>query len=174
MLKSDPPSKNAQAEQSADREQLGRAIGRLTSGVYVLTLERAGEPEGILMTWIGQAAFEPPLVTVAVKKDRPVLEQLPEGSHFVVNVLAKTNNDIFKNFAKPHLPAPERFAGLPLLAKNGYGPVFASTVAYLNCTVSKGVEVGDHYLLVAEVVGGAVLDPEAEPMSHLRKSGFQY
>jgi flavin reductase (DIM6/NTAB) family NADH-FMN oxidoreductase RutF len=169
MLTTEPPSEKAQ-----EKEQIGSAIGRLTSGVYVLTLECNGEPEGILMTWIGQAAFEPPLISVAVKKGRPILEHLSKGTRFSLNVLSKKNMDVFKNFAKPHLPPAERFAGLALLPKGSFGPIFSSVVAYMNCSVSDAHEAGDHFLIVAEVVGGEVLDPAAEPMSHLRKNGFQY
>jgi flavin reductase (DIM6/NTAB) family NADH-FMN oxidoreductase RutF len=159
---------------TTEKEQIGSAIGRLTSGVYVITLECNGEPEGILMTWIGQAAFEPPMISIAVKRERPILEHLQKGAKFTVNVLSKKNMDVFKNFAKPHLPAAERFAGLTLLEKESFGPVFASSVAYMDCSVSGAHEAGDHYLIVCEVVAGEVLDTTSEPMSHLRKNGFQY
>jgi flavin reductase (DIM6/NTAB) family NADH-FMN oxidoreductase RutF len=173
MLKTEPPFEKEQ-DKSLDNEQIGRAIGRLTSGVYVMTLEANGVPEGILMTWIGQAAFEPPLISVAVKKGRPILDHLTKGSRFTVNVLSKKNMDVFKHFARPNVAPAERFAGLTLVPKKAFGPIFASVVAYLNCSVTNSHEAGDHYLIVAEVVGGEVLDPDAEPMSHLRRSGFQY
>ena len=173
MLMTEPPFKK-EHEESSDNEQIGRAIGRLTSGVYVITLESNGQPEGILMTWIGQAAFEPPLITVAVKKGRPVLDHLGKGARFAVNVLSKKNMDVFKHFAKPNVAPAERFQGLTLAPKSAFGPIFSSVVAYLNCSVTNSHEAGDHYLIVAEVVGGEVLDPDAEPMSHLRRTGFQY
>lgn len=156
------------------KENIGRAIGRLTSGVYVLTCKFQGQPEGILMTWVGQAAFEPPLISLAVKGGRPILDHLVPDTQFVLNVLAKGNKDIFKNFARPNVPPEERFADLSLLPENGFGPVFSAALAYMNCRVSKSVEAGDHYLVLAEVVGGEILDAEAEPMTHLRKTGFQY
>jgi hypothetical protein len=34
--------------------------------------------------------------------------------------------------------------------------------------------VGDHVLVFGEVMQGALLHEEKEPMVHLRKSGFQY
>src|SRR5215470_17664261 len=101
MLKTEPPFEKEQ-QKSLDNEQIGRAIGRLTSGVYVITLKANGAPEGILMTWIGQAAFEPPLISVAVKKGRPILDHLSKGARFAINVLSKKNMDVFKHFAKPN------------------------------------------------------------------------
>jgi flavin reductase (DIM6/NTAB) family NADH-FMN oxidoreductase RutF len=173
-LKREANFSRVKVDQIQVKENVGRAIGRLASGVHVLTCERQEQAHGILMTWISQAAFEPPSITVAVKVGRPILSELTEGSQFVVNVLAKTNSDIFKNFAKPDVPSDQRFAGLNLLPKTSFGPVFSAAVAYMNCRVYKVVEAGDHNLIVAEVVGGEVLNPDAEPMTHLRRSGFQY
>ncbi len=156
------------------KEQLGKAIGRLASGVYVLTCEYHDESHGILLTWIAQTGFKPPLISLAVNTARPILAELKEHSKFVINVLSKKNMDIFKNFAKPDLLPAERFAGLNLLTKTKSGPVFADAIAYMDCRVEKVIEAYDHNLILAEVMAGEVLDSESEPMIHLRKSGFQY
>jgi flavin reductase (DIM6/NTAB) family NADH-FMN oxidoreductase RutF len=160
--------------QDAVREKLGGAIGRIASGVYVVTCERNGERHGILMSWVSQAAFEPPMISLAVKSGRPTLAALSRGSQFVLNILAKSNMDIFKNFAKPDLLDQARFEGLPLLSDCSAGPVFSGALAYLECRVSGLAEAGDHHLILAEVLGGDILNGGGEPMVHLRKSGFQY
>jgi len=179
MLKMEPTAENQQTATTAadSKEQLGRALGRIASGVFVATMERNGARDGMLATWISQASFEPPMITMAVRNGRPTLGALSEGSSFVVNVLHKDNKDLFKNFAKPDLTGDERFSGLDVLPKNDpkndHGPVFSQAIAYLNCVVKKHLETGDHTVVSAEVVGGAILN-EHEPMIHLRKSGFQY
>jgi flavin reductase (DIM6/NTAB) family NADH-FMN oxidoreductase RutF len=175
MLKMEPTAENRQTSIPAPelKEQLGRALGRIASGVFVTTMERNGVKDGMLATWISQASFDPPMISVAVRNGRPTLHALSEGSSFVVNVLSKDNKDIFKNFAKPDMTSDERFAGIDVLPSNDHGPVFTQSIAFLNCVVKKHLETGDHTLVVAEVVGGAILN-EHEPMVHLRKSGFQY
>lgn len=160
--------------QTLSKEQLGRSLGRLASGVYVVTCNQQDEPEGMLTTWIAQAAFEPPFISIAIKEGRPILDCLKEGSNFAVNTLSKTNMEIFKQFAKPHLSSAERFAGLDLLPKDGFGPVFSNALSYLFCTVKTIIKTGDHNLVLALVVAGQVLQEGAEPMVHLRANGFQY
>jgi flavin reductase (DIM6/NTAB) family NADH-FMN oxidoreductase RutF len=175
MLKMEPTAENCQTSVPAAeaKEQLGRALGRIASGVFVATMERNGTRDGMLATWVSQASFEPPMITLAVRNGRPTLAALSEGSNFVMNVLHKDNKDLFKNFAKPDMTSEERFSGLEVLPKNEHGPVFSQAIAYLNCVVKKHLETGDHTIVSAEVVGGAILN-EHEPMVHLRKSGFQY
>jgi flavin reductase (DIM6/NTAB) family NADH-FMN oxidoreductase RutF len=164
---------NSMNSVSIDTESLGKALGRLASGVYVITLAEGSERDGMLATFIGQVAFEPPMISVAVKRDRPILAKLTPASRFNVNVLGKKNNDIFKNFAKPFAEDLDRFSGLKVEDKSG-GPVLLECVSYVGCRLVSVAEAGDHSVVLAEVVEGAMLDGEQEPMVHLRKSGFQY
>lgn len=151
------------------KSKVGPAMGRLASGVYIVTTKAEGQPDGMLATWITQAAFEPPSIVVSVNKVRPLLQSMSEGSQFAVNVLSKGNMDIFKAFAKPG--GTDRFEGLTLLDRPL--PVFAQAISYMVCKVAKIVDAGDHVLVIGEVVDGELLNSD-EPMTHLRKDGFQY
>lgn len=159
---------------SLDKEAVGRAIGRIPSGVHIVTVDRNGERDGLMTSWISQAAFEPPMISFAVKKGRPILSKLADETTFAVNVLSKNNMDIYKNFAKPFSPDLNRFEGLKVEVDQKGNPYFTDAVAYMSCVVRGRIEAGDHFVLVAEIVGGAGLQIEQEPMVHLRKNGFQY
>lgn len=152
------------------KEKVGPAMGKIASGVYIVTSSKNGN-DGILATWIAQAGFEPPSLVVSVNKQRDLLKSLAVGDKFTVNVLAKTNMDIFKAFAKPHNEA--KFAGLNV-KECGAGPVFTDAVSFLNATVKSITEAGDHVVILGEVFDGELLNGEAEPMTHIRKNGFQY
>jgi flavin reductase (DIM6/NTAB) family NADH-FMN oxidoreductase RutF len=154
-------------------EQVGKAIGRIASGVFILTTEDKGERDGIMASWVNQAAFEPPMVSVAIKKERHVLEFIKSGTKFTLNVLSKKNMDVFKNFVKPYTEGMDRFEGLTVSPESAAGPVISSCVAYMDCKMRSMVEAGDHMIVLAEVIDGAVLN-EDEPMVHLRSNGFQY
>lgn len=158
---------------AASKETLGKAIGKLSSGVYIVTLGSGSEKQGMLATWIIQAAFEPPMLSMSVKKEREILKQLSKGSRFCVNTLSKKNMDVFKAFARPHKDGEDRFAELALSEKSAVGPVFAEAISYMECSVAELVEAGDHIIVLAEIKGGEQLN-EDEPMLHTRKNGFQY
>ena len=162
------------ASPPSSRESLATAIGRIASGVYVITLDRGGERDGMLTSWIAQAGFEPPMLSLAVKKDRPILSKLGDGQTFVVNVLAKNNMDIYKNFVKPHTADLNRFEGLSILSDRQGDPIFSDAVAYMSCVVRGSIAASDHVVIIAEIVGGAGLKIDQEPIVHLRKNGFQY
>ncbi len=160
-------------ENSINKEVVGPALGRLSSGVYIVTHSHDNEKEGMLATWIIQAAFNPPMLTVSLQKERKFLEKLHKGSEFSVNALSKKNMDIFKAFARPHKEGENRFAELKVSDKKSNGPVFADALSYLDCVVKDQIDAGDHIVVLAEVKGGELLN-EDEPMLHTRKNGFQY
>ncbi len=156
-------------------DELGRAIGRIASGVYVVTVRQGEQRHGLLATWIAQSSFSPPMVTVAVNKDRPMLHNLEaEGSPFTINVLAKHNMDVFKAFARPHVEDEVRFSGLEFADDSADGITFAGVASSLVCKSQRTIDVGDHVLVIAEVVGGRMFAADAEPMVHLRNNGFKY
>jgi 3-hydroxy-9,10-secoandrosta-1,3,5(10)-triene-9,17-dione monooxygenase reductase component len=156
------------------KENIGRAIGRIASGVYIVTVKHDGIPDGMLTTWISQAGFEPPMLSLAVKNDRPLLQTLKKGVPFVVNVLSKKNMDIFKNFAKPHTEGLNRLEGLEADMSLAPAAVFTGCIAYMSCKVHDVVAAGDHHLVIGEIVDGGGLNVDDEAMIHLRKNGFQY
>lgn len=156
------------------KEELGKALGRIASGVYVVTVDSESGPHGMLATFVAQVAFEPPIVTIAVAAQRPILNEL-EGSVVTVNILSKDNMDLFRAFARPAKGAhDDRFDGLNLIENDGGAVAFANVVSILNCEVRQLVPAGDHVVAFAEVVSGRMVKGEAEPMVHFRKNGFQY
>ena len=159
--------------EQANKEALGQAIGRLSSGVYIMTLQANGENHGMLATWIIQAAFEPPMLTVAVQRKRDILPFMQTGTKICVNALSKKNMDIFKAFAKPFQEGLDRFDGLKVLDRETSAPVFAEALSYLDCTVKSQMDAEDHVVFLCEISGGEFLNNE-EPMLHTRKNGFQY
>lgn len=156
-------------------EDLGKALGRIASGVYIVTVRRGEHRQGLLATWIAQCSFSPPLVTLAVNKERPVLEHLEKpGSLFAVNILTKQNMDIFKAFARPHVEDEVRFSELAIADDTENGVVFNDVASALICRTHSTIDGGDHTLVVAEVTAGKTFAAETEPMVHLRNNGFKY
>jgi len=158
--------------ETAQKESLGKALGRIASGVYLVSFAKNGKNDGMLSTFVMQAAFDPPVVVVAVNIKRPLLDILKPGDSLTVNVMSKQNMDVYKNFAKPYQEGVDRYEGIAL--KDGTAnPVLANCVAFINCKVMTYADAGDHQLLIAEAVDGEQINDD-EPMIHLRKNGFGY
>ena len=159
---------------------LDKALGRLSGGLYVVTA-RQGEGESVrsgamVASWVSQASFEPPGITVAVAKDRAIESLLQVGDRFVLNILREDNHQqLLRHFLRRFPPGADRFAGVSVLegAASG-GPVLGDALAFLGCRVAQRMEGPDHWIIYAEVEQGNVADTNASTAVHHRKVGNHY
>ncbi len=154
-------------------KQMGAALGRVPSGLFVLTARRGAAETGMLLSWVQQCAFEPPHLSMAVRQDRDILHWLADGSPFTLNVLDATQTDMIVHFGRGFALGQPAFTGLEVDRPDGGAPVLREALAYLECRVSGRLPAGDHVLLISRVTGGKLLG-EGAPMVHVRKSGFHY
>ena len=156
-----------------NRKQFLAALGRIPSGLFVLTVRRDGAETGLLTSWVQQCSFDPPQVTVALKHGRDVGAWLTPESGFVLNILDDTQTDMIAHFGRGFDPGQPAFNGLPVERLPGGLPVLGEALAYLECRVTGRCQAGDHDLVIGQVVGGRMLN-EGQPMVHVRKSGSHY
>jgi flavorubredoxin/flavin reductase (DIM6/NTAB) family NADH-FMN oxidoreductase RutF len=159
---------------------LDKALGRLSGGLYVVTA-RQGEGESarsgaMVASWVSQASFDPPGITVAVAKDRAIESLMQVGDRFVLNILREDNHQqLLRHFLRRFPPGADRFAGVSVLegAASG-GPVLGDALAFLGCRVAQRMEGPDHWIIYAEVEQGNVADTNASTAVHHRKVGNHY
>ena len=157
-----------------------KALGRLSGGLYVVTA-RQGEGQAarsgaMVASWVSQASFQPPGITVAVAKDRAIESLMQVDDRFVLNILREDNHQkLMRHFLRRFPPGADRFAGVNVLegAAEG-GPVLGDALAFLGCRVVQRMEGPDHWIIYAEVEQGKVADGSANTAVHHRKVGNHY
>ena len=152
--------------------EIGKALGKVVSGLFIVTSQKENEKMGFTASFLTQTSFEPPIITMAMKKGRNSLEFINEAKIFTVNVMAKSEMKLIGKFANPNFTYDELFTDLEYKEINNM-PVLNSAVSYLNCKVISIVDSGDHVLVLGEVFDGDLLN-ENEPAYHIRKNGFNY
>ena len=150
------------------------ALGRLPSGLFILTAPLAGRPTGMLASWVQQAGFAPPMLTVALRLDRPLTARITESRRFTLSQLAAGQKHLLRHFARGFEPGDDAFDGVATEGDGASGPYLAESLSYLRCEVAGHVDGGDHRVFLARVEGGDLLLPDAEPMLHVRKTGLHY
>jgi flavin reductase (DIM6/NTAB) family NADH-FMN oxidoreductase RutF len=154
-------------------KQITAALGRVPSGLFVLTA-RSGEAEtGMLASWVQQCSFDPPQVSIALRPNRPISDWLTQGTMFAVNVLEDSQTDMIGHFGRGFERNQPAFEGLEITRLRSGPVVLDDALAYLECQVAARHSGGDHDLLIARVIGGRMLS-EGHPMVHVRKGGMHY
>jgi 3-hydroxy-9,10-secoandrosta-1,3,5(10)-triene-9,17-dione monooxygenase reductase component len=155
------------------REALGQALGMIPSGIFIVTAARGAVRAAYVGSWIQQAAFAPPAVTIAMNKHRPLLSLLEPGCGMVVNILGRRQAPLYAHFEAGFALEDDPFAGVEIDTAMAGAPLLREAFAYLDCRVRTMLDAGDHTVILAEVVAGAVQHP-GEPMTYTRQSGFTY
>jgi flavorubredoxin/flavin reductase (DIM6/NTAB) family NADH-FMN oxidoreductase RutF len=165
--------KGSVATSQSDRAE--QALGRIVGSLCVVTAKQGELTGGMLASWVSQATFNPPGLTVAVAKDRAIESMLHSGHKFVLNILQEGSHiGLMKQFLKPFAPGEDRFAGVAMIdAENGC-PILNDALAYVECRVHNRMECGDHWLVYAVVEKGKLLQSEGVTAVHHRKSGSHY
>ncbi len=155
------------------QKSLAAALGRIPSGLFVLTVRHEAGETGMLTSWVQQCSFEPPQITVAVRKDREVLNWLVSGTPLTLNILEEDQTDLLVHFGKGFALGEPAFNGLSVNRPHGAAPVLEDALAYLDCRVAGRCSAGDHELIISHVIAGRV-QCEGKPLIHIRKSGMRY
>lgn len=159
--------------ETTDAESLAAALGRIPSGLFVVTARHGGRETGMLASWVQQCSFDPPQLSVAVRKGRYLLDWLADGAALVVNVIPEGGKALVAHFGKGFEPDESAFEGLEVRRAGDAPPVLLASHAYLECSVVKHCDAGDHVLVIARVTAGAVLQ-HGGPVVHVRKNGLRY
>lgn len=152
-----------------------QAVGRVIGSLCVVTAKQGDMSGAMLASWVSQASFTPPGLTVAVAKDRAVETLMHSGNSFVLNVLQEGNHiGLMKHFLKPFSPGQDRFADVATEEADNGIPYLKDSLAYIECSVKDRMEVGDHWLVYATVDNGQVLNNDGVTAVHYRKTGTHY
>src|SRR5215210_5720932 len=76
------------------KQTVGKALGRIPSGVFVLTAAHAGERMAMLASWVQQASFEPPAISIAIAKGRPIGNLIRESSRLAISIVPEHDKSL--------------------------------------------------------------------------------
>jgi len=154
-------------------EGIATALGRIPSGLFVISWRDDGVDRTMLASWVMQAGFSPPAVSMAVAPTRELVAAIDRGIPFVVNILGESQRGLLSKFGKPVNPGEDPFAGLDTLRTPGGTAVLAAAAGWIECRGTGRAVAGDHLVVVAEVVGGDS-GSAGQPLVHVRKNGLRY
>lgn len=161
--------------QSLPATTVEQAVGRIVGSLCVLTAKEGDRSSAMLASWVAQASFNPPGLTIAVAKERAVETLTHTGNKFVLNILKEGNHlGLMKHFLKPFGPGQDRFADVASQEAENGSPILTDALAYLECSVQNRMESGDHWLVYATVENGKLLDNDGVTAVHHRKSATHY
>lgn len=128
--------------------------------VVLVTTARAGEkPNIITISWIGVCCSEPPIIGVAVRKNRHSYRILKESNEFVVNIPDENLLWATDKCGTISGKDADKFELCGLTAEKCEKvsvPAIAECPVHLECKIVNSMELGSHGLFLGEVKRVAV------------------
>ena len=148
-----------------------QSLRMLSYGVYILSSVNEGEYCVSTVTWVSQASFEPPMISVCIKRNSASYEIVKKRREFILHLLGDNQKELASTFFKPTIFENEKLNGQEFSLENNL-PLLKDIPAYIQCKVVEILENGDHPLFLAEVVD-AKINNDSNPLE-LRKTGWTY
>jgi len=149
-----------------------RALRLLSNGIYVVTASSGAGYGAATITWLSQASFKPPLVMAAIRPDSNVFKCLAESGVAAVHILDCAQQDMARRFFLPTEVVDSTMNGEPFVPGLTGAPVLRNATAYFECIVRHMCTLGDHAVVVMEVVE-AECRGDVQPLS-VAASPWQY
>lgn len=141
-------------------------------GLYVVSVRHGEETNAFTANWLSQAAFEPPMIMVAVENDGKSLGLLRASGAFIVNVLASGQRELAGQLGRAYARNPRKLDGLDQHPGANGCPILDNALGYLECRITGELPAGDHTIVAGEIVEAGLLR-EGEVLT-LRETGFRY
>jgi len=148
-----------------------QSLRMFSYGVYILSSVNEGEYCVSTITWVSQASFEPPMISVCIKRNSASYEIVKKRGEFILHLLGDNQKELASTFFKPTIFENEKLNGQEFSLENNL-PLLKDIPAYIQCKVVEILENGDHPLFLAEVVD-AKINNDSNPLE-LRKTGWTY
>jgi flavin reductase (DIM6/NTAB) family NADH-FMN oxidoreductase RutF len=143
-------------------------------GLYAVTVAAGGEEHAMTANWVTQAAFEPPMVVVAVENTSRTIVLMRDSHHFAISVLQQGQRDLAGKLGRTSDQSPQKLKGIKTKPAPISGvPVLADCLGWVECRVVATLPAGDHTLVLGEVVAAGVEHEDGIALT-LQEAGFKY
>src|ERR1700743_2827353 len=90
---------------------IGKALGRIPSGVFLLGLTDGPTTRAMLVSWVQQAAFTPPAIMLALGKERAARPLIEKAGSFAISILETSDKPFVARFVRPPQDPAQLFVG---------------------------------------------------------------
>ena len=161
---------------SIDAQRFRAVMGSFVTGVTVVTTLDAGDgsgqpqPFGTTVNSFTSVSLDPPLVLIAIGRERSIHPVLARTRRFAVNILAEEAQGLSDCFAGAPSAIPRSaFCGASWRPSASGMPFLDDALAWVDCETERVIEAGDHTLYLGRVAGLEASDRRDWPLLYFRR-----
>jgi 3-hydroxy-9,10-secoandrosta-1,3,5(10)-triene-9,17-dione monooxygenase reductase component len=134
----------------SDSTNFRRVLGNFPTGVVAVAGIDQGEPVGFTVASFTSVSLDPPLIGFFPSKSSTSWPRIARSDSFVVNILAEHQQDLCQAFA---VSGGNKFASCTWRRAPNGAPALDGAIAWIECSIARVFETGDHWFVLGEVSG---------------------
>jgi flavin reductase (DIM6/NTAB) family NADH-FMN oxidoreductase RutF len=143
-------------------------------GLYAVTVALDGEDHGMTANWVTQAAFQPPMVAVAIENASKTMGMIRDARYFAVSLLSADQRELAGKLGRGSQQAAQKLKGVKTKpAPVSKAPIVSDSVGWVECRAIASLPAGDHTLVLGEVIEAGIENRDGRPLT-LLEAGFRY
>lgn len=145
------------------------ALFKISYGLFIVSSGDRTKGNGFISNTVFQVTADPPQFAVCCNKNNFTAEIISKTGAFSVSVLdQEAPAEILGRFGFKSGRDINKMDGMAIrYGDTGVPIVLTASIAFLECTLNKTVDVGTHLLFIGELVQSAVLDNLKEPLTYI-------
>ncbi|MDQ0219863.1 flavin reductase [Peribacillus cavernae] len=142
------------------------SMGRLATGVTVVTSEVDGRPWGVTVSACCSISMEPPLLLISLFTKNASTEAIMEQQRFGVSILSNDQTNVAKAGAKPG--TAKFFEEFTDFDHDGKTHRVKDALTHVHCKVDNVVVAGDHTIFIG-LVEHVTVSEMKQPLLHFHR-----
>jgi flavin reductase (DIM6/NTAB) family NADH-FMN oxidoreductase RutF len=142
-----------------------RTLGSYPTGVVIITGDGAEGPVGLAIGSFTSVSLDPPLVGFLPDKGSSSWPKIEATGAFCVNVLAADQMTVCRAFASK---GGDKYGSLTWRTEATGSPVLEGVVAWLDCSLERVDEAGDHWFVLGRIQAMNVERDDVGPLLFFR------
>lgn len=114
--------------------------------------------DGVTVNSLSSVSLQPPLVSFGLKRTSLFLADVLESKVFAVSILDVGAADLARTFAAERAQRAASLCTLSATSGAATGALIIDSPGWLECTVHQHIDLGDHTVVVGEVVAAGIQD----------------
>lgn len=158
-------------------DKIKDALKMMPYGFYSFTTKSGDDVNAMVVNWVSQMSYEPRLLAVGIQKSCYSHGLVEAGQVFGLNLFLQSDKDAIMGVTSGRAKKPEKMEEAQFSAAPRTGvPVLAGAAAYIECKVTRIVDVGgDHNIVVGEAINADVMKAADPPdVLSLTQLGWSY
>ncbi|CAB3795522.1 flavin reductase family protein [Paraburkholderia fynbosensis] len=156
---------------SIQESEFKHAMRCLTGHVCLITTgsNADGPLAGMTATAVTSVSAAPPILLVCINRANSSLAHVQSTGNFVVNVLARSEQELAQRFSRSISPREKFQAGTWNRIRTG-APALVSAMVNFDCSVERIIEIGTHAVIFGHVEGTAISGDITAPLLYSQGS----